>query len=151
MATFGTAKIGLGGGDTSLRITYDAKTSKVTVGYGTFFYNGKFFTTNDLENNKIESGIGQNNTFSYSLKGKYVYLWVENSLSMPQETNDALKMKIWIVGDTKAPNDMNITTSPLIDFIPLAFIQENEGGTETVYDIRPKFFINNFAFLGPGA
>lgn len=136
--------IGLvGGGTKSWKVSFNAKQSSVSIGYGTMFYNGHFFTTNDIEENKITSGIGKDNTVpGISIAGGYIYLYILNPTSLPTETTDSIKIKIGIATSFEAPNTKNSNT-PLTDWIPLAYIDTNGK----VFDLRPTFIINSFSFL----
>lgn len=138
------ATIGLvGGGSNAWKVSFNTKDSSLVIGYGTMFYNGKFFSSNDIEANPIANGIGANNTiFGRGFTSAYIYLNIQNALSLPTETSDDLKIKIDIFGSFDDPNTIN-RNAPLLEWIPLAFIDS----TGKVFDLRPSFWVNNFSIL----
>lgn len=141
------ASIGLvGGGSKAWEVSYDDAKTEITIGYGTMFYNGKFFTTNDIEEGSIETGVGTDQKIAgINPKGFFVYLYILNPLSLPTETNEDLKMKIGIATSATHPDGNNSinTNAPLIEWIPLAFC-DNDGA---ITDMRPTFWVSNFSFL----
>lgn len=147
-----TAKISAGGAGSSKAwkvLSYVPDTALLTIGYGTMHYNGKFLTSNDLLNNTISEGIGTDNAFTLGISTEYVYLHVNNPLSLPTETDKDLKISVDITTSTDAPDVIN-TRLPLVDYIPLAYISVSEG-IATISDLRSAFVFSNFAFLAPGA
>lgn len=141
------AKMGLGGtgGDNFWKVSYDRSLNQITIGYGTMFYNGKFFTTNNILSGSSPTGIGTNNTVFLFAENLYIYLYIFNPLSLPSETTEDLRIKIDIQVHTTTPETIN-EDAPSIQYIPLAFVQV-VNNIQTVYDLRPKFMVTNFSIL----
>lgn len=133
------------GGSKAWKVSYNAAQSKITLGYGTMFYNGKFFTTNDLQNNPLNSGF-LDNSFSFGVgDNSFIYVRIFNPFSLPTETDSNLKIFIQLENNFTHPEDVN-TRAPLVEYIPLAYVQ-SINGTITIIDLRTVFGINNFTFL----
>jgi hypothetical protein len=141
------AKIGLSSGSGSgndWKVSFDLETGAMTIGYGPLFYNGKFFTTNDLESGTESTGFNDTQVFINPI-GQYVYVQVFNATSQPTETTEDLKIKIDITTAFDTPNNIN-ENAPLIEYIPLAFV-ELVDDTVVVHDLRATFIVNNFSIL----
>lgn len=138
------ATIGLvGGGSKAWKISFDKTLSKITVGYGTMFYNGKFLVTNNITNGTIKSGFGTDQeVFGINATSQYVYLHITNPLSLPSETAESTTIKIGIETSFDDPDNMN-ENAPLIQYLPLAFVDS----TNSPIDLRPAFIVHNFTFL----
>lgn len=141
------ATIGLvGGGSNAWKVSFNKTLSKMTIGYGTMFYNGKFFSTNDIEEGTVETGIGTDQTvFGQDPTGFFVYLYILNPLSLPSETDSNLKIQIGIMTSATRPDGTTPinTNNPLVEYIPLAFF-DTDG---KAYDLRSTFIVQNFSFL----
>lgn len=136
------ATIGLvSGGSNAWKISFDKAESQITIGYGTMFYNGKYFTTKDLLSGTVSDDL-TDNIISGIGEPTYIYLVIYNPLSLPTEETEELKIKIDILSDSTVPVDKNIR-APLVEFIPLAYIDS----TGKVFDLRPSFWVNNFSLL----
>lgn len=138
-----SAKIGTSpGGSKAWKVSYNLAQSKITLGYGTMFYNGRFFTTNSLQNNPLDSGFSDNSFFFGIAPNSFVYIHVFNPLSLPTETSNDLKIFIQLENSFTSPETVNIR-APLVEYIPLAFVD----GDGKVSDLRMTFNINNFSLL----
>lgn len=141
------ATIGLIGGSTNAwKVSFNKDKGQVTIGYGTMFYNGKYFTTNDIDGGSITSGIGVDQVIALSnALNNYIYINILNPVSLPKETSDSLKIKIRIIASQTAPDSSTPinTKAPLIEYIPLAFLDDKGK----VSDLRPSFWVNNFSVL----
>lgn len=137
------ASIGLlGGGTNSWKVTFDKNKSTLTIGYGTMFYNGKFFTVTDLESGSVTEAFVDNVIFGKDATLQYIYLQIFNPMSLPDEDDEDLKIKIDIITSFDDPNKIN-KNAPMIEYIPLAY-GDSEGN---LTDLRPVFWNTNFSIL----